>query len=298
MGNPSDAAPAATDNHPYPLLIKQLLLTPLAHAPEQEIVYRDQMRYSYPTLRERIGRLASALTRLGVGAGDTVAVMDWDSHRYLECYFAVPMMGAVLHDGERAPVARAGRLHARTTAEAERCCWSTPSSCRCSRTIAAQLDRASSASCCLDRRRRGAAGRPDFAGEYEAAARRRVARRSRSPTSTRTRARRCSTPPAPPACPRACTSAIASWCCTPWPRWRAVGRRPSSGRFAPRRRLHADHADVPRPRLGPARTWRRCWASSRSTRGATSPTMLVDADAASEGVDLLALRADASCTWC
>ena len=29
--------------------------------------------------------------------GDTVAVMDWDSHRYLECFFAVPMMGAVLH---------------------------------------------------------------------------------------------------------------------------------------------------------------------------------------------------------
>ena len=23
--------------------------------------------------------------------------MDWDSHRYLECFFAVPMMGAVLH---------------------------------------------------------------------------------------------------------------------------------------------------------------------------------------------------------
>ena len=29
-------------------------------------------------------------------AGQTVAVMDWDSHRYLECFFAVPMMGAVL----------------------------------------------------------------------------------------------------------------------------------------------------------------------------------------------------------
>jgi fatty-acyl-CoA synthase len=26
-----------------------------------------------------------------------VAVMDWDSHRYLECFFAVPMIGAVLH---------------------------------------------------------------------------------------------------------------------------------------------------------------------------------------------------------
>jgi len=23
-------------------------------------------------------------------------MMDWDSHRYLECFFAVPMMGAVL----------------------------------------------------------------------------------------------------------------------------------------------------------------------------------------------------------
>ena len=29
--------------------------------------------------------------------GDTVAILDWDSHRYLECFFAVPMIGAVLH---------------------------------------------------------------------------------------------------------------------------------------------------------------------------------------------------------
>ncbi len=77
----------------YPLLIKQLLLTPLANAPEQEIVYRDQSRYDYRTLRARIGRLGSAL---GVQPGQTVAVMDWDSHRYLECFFAIPMLGAVL----------------------------------------------------------------------------------------------------------------------------------------------------------------------------------------------------------
>src|SRR5690606_19074276 len=42
-------------------------------------------------------QLAHMLTSLGVGAGDTVAVLDWDSHRYLECFFAVPMLGAVLH---------------------------------------------------------------------------------------------------------------------------------------------------------------------------------------------------------
>jgi fatty-acyl-CoA synthase len=32
-----------------------------------------------------------------VTAGQTVAVMDWDTPRYLECFFAIPMMGAVLH---------------------------------------------------------------------------------------------------------------------------------------------------------------------------------------------------------
>jgi fatty-acyl-CoA synthase len=85
--------PSAYD---YPLLIKHLLHTPLATAPDQEIVYRDISRYTYRTLRQRIGRLAAGLAALGVKPGDTVAVMDWDSHRYLECYFAIPMMGAVL----------------------------------------------------------------------------------------------------------------------------------------------------------------------------------------------------------
>jgi fatty-acyl-CoA synthase len=81
----------------YPLLIKNLLAYPVVNNPDQEIVYRDQLRFDYRTLRERICRLANALTDLGVKAGDTVAVMDWDSHRYLECFFAVPMIGAVLH---------------------------------------------------------------------------------------------------------------------------------------------------------------------------------------------------------
>ncbi len=80
----------------YPLLIKQLLLTPLATAPDQEITYQGRVRYTYRELRERIGRLASVLSSLGVEAGHTVAMMDWDSHRYLESFFAVPMMGAVL----------------------------------------------------------------------------------------------------------------------------------------------------------------------------------------------------------
>ena len=94
---PEFIIPRTQSSYDYPLLIKNLLLCPVTDNPEQEIVYRGTFRYSYRELRLRVQRLANALTKLGVKRGDTVAVMDWDSHRYLECFFAVPMIGAVLH---------------------------------------------------------------------------------------------------------------------------------------------------------------------------------------------------------
>ncbi len=89
--------PRTPSAHDYQLLIKNLLFSPVVNNPEQEIVYRGTFRYTYRQLHQRVKRLASALTALGVKPGDTVAIMDWDSHRYLECFFAVPMIGAVLH---------------------------------------------------------------------------------------------------------------------------------------------------------------------------------------------------------
>ncbi|MDP3977256.1 MAG: fatty acid--CoA ligase [Pseudomonas sp.] len=89
--------PPAANAYQYPLLIKRLLLSGVRYEKTREIVYRDTLRYSYATFNERVARLANALTTAGVKAGDTVAVMDWDSHRYLECMFAIPMLGAVLH---------------------------------------------------------------------------------------------------------------------------------------------------------------------------------------------------------
>ncbi|MGY3901591.1 fatty acid--CoA ligase [Aeromonas lusitana] len=89
--------PPAQGAHAYPLLIKSLLLSGVRYHPEQEIVYADRLRYDYRTLNQRIHRLANLLTASGVGPGDTVALLDWDSHRSLECFFAVPMIGAVLH---------------------------------------------------------------------------------------------------------------------------------------------------------------------------------------------------------
>lgn len=80
----------------FPLLIKHLWITPLANAPDEEIVYRGERRQTYAQTWERVGRLASMLKALGARPGKTVAVLDWDSHRYLECFFAIPMMGCVL----------------------------------------------------------------------------------------------------------------------------------------------------------------------------------------------------------
>ncbi|WFE71507.1 fatty acid--CoA ligase [Halomonas sp. M1] len=86
--------PSATNS---PLLIGDLLESGVRMAGNNQIVYRDQCRHDYRRFRERVHQLAHTLTAKGVKAGDVVAVLDWDSHRYLECFFAIPMIGAVLH---------------------------------------------------------------------------------------------------------------------------------------------------------------------------------------------------------
>ena len=90
MPSPHDAAD-------FPLLIKTLLRTPQQIAPDAEIVSDGLLRYSYGDLETRLQRLGAGLAAQGVGVGSVVAVMDWDTHRYFEAFFAVPMLGAVLH---------------------------------------------------------------------------------------------------------------------------------------------------------------------------------------------------------
>lgn len=89
--------PRTASAHEPPMLIKSLLYQSARYEPQREIVYRDLFRMNYVTFNERVRRLANVLAEAGVQAGDTVAVMDWDSHRYLESFFAIPCIGAVLH---------------------------------------------------------------------------------------------------------------------------------------------------------------------------------------------------------
>jgi fatty-acyl-CoA synthase len=89
-------AEPAREAYQFPLTIRHLLDSALMTAGDQQIVYRDQSNYTYREFHGRIGRLASLLRDAGAEQGMTIAMMDWDSHRYLEAYFAIPMMGAVL----------------------------------------------------------------------------------------------------------------------------------------------------------------------------------------------------------
>ncbi|AXY49357.1 MULTISPECIES: long-chain-fatty-acid--CoA ligase [Rhodococcus] len=68
--------------------------------PEQEIVYRTADggwdRYTYADAYSRIMRSANALRSLGVGPADVVGILDWNSKRHFELYWAVPGLAAVM----------------------------------------------------------------------------------------------------------------------------------------------------------------------------------------------------------
>jgi len=65
--------------------------------PEKTAVIHGDRRFSYAQFAERCHRLASALSRRGIGEGDTVAVMAPNVPAMLETHFGVPMAGAVLN---------------------------------------------------------------------------------------------------------------------------------------------------------------------------------------------------------
>ncbi|RZF60587.1 long-chain-fatty-acid--CoA ligase [Sphingomonas populi] len=83
-------------NGDFPLLIRHLMPTANRSTVAGEIVDASGLRFTYPQFAERVARLAGALTACGVKQGETVAVLDWDTHRYLECFYAIPVMGCVL----------------------------------------------------------------------------------------------------------------------------------------------------------------------------------------------------------
>ena len=65
--------------------------------PERIAVVHGARRYAWSETYARCRRLASALVRRGIAAGDTVAVMAANTPEMYECHFGIPMLGAVLN---------------------------------------------------------------------------------------------------------------------------------------------------------------------------------------------------------
>ncbi|MEM7126763.1 MAG: acyl-CoA synthetase [Chloroflexota bacterium] len=65
--------------------------------PNHTSVVHGERRYSWAESYERCLRLGSALQKRGIGHGDTVSVMLFNTPEMFEAHFGIPMAGAVLH---------------------------------------------------------------------------------------------------------------------------------------------------------------------------------------------------------
>jgi len=54
-------------------------------------------RIGYADLYDRTCRLANALNRLGINAGDRIGTMAWNTWRHLECWYGLSGIGAICH---------------------------------------------------------------------------------------------------------------------------------------------------------------------------------------------------------
>lgn len=81
----------------FQLTIDKIFSASVRNNPKQVISYQGREHVTYEQFRERVYEIARGLVKLGVKKGDKVAVLDWDSLRYLEAYYAIPLAGGVLH---------------------------------------------------------------------------------------------------------------------------------------------------------------------------------------------------------
>jgi acyl-CoA synthetase (AMP-forming)/AMP-acid ligase II len=84
-----------------PLMVTSMLAHGATYFPDVEVVSRTIEgpihRYGYAEAERRSKRLAKALGRLGIEAGDRVGGTAWNHYRYFEAFFGVSGTGAVLH---------------------------------------------------------------------------------------------------------------------------------------------------------------------------------------------------------
>jgi fatty-acyl-CoA synthase len=79
-----------------PMLVADFLRRAVHLYPNRAAIIDRDRRFTYAQFQERVNRLANALAALGVQKGDRVALLAPNDHRFLECFYGVPAIGAVL----------------------------------------------------------------------------------------------------------------------------------------------------------------------------------------------------------
>ncbi len=84
-----------------PLLVSAMIDHAAECHGEREVVSREIdgsiRRYTYRDAQRRTKQLAQALTRLGLGAGERLGALCWNTRACFEMFYGAPGMGAVLH---------------------------------------------------------------------------------------------------------------------------------------------------------------------------------------------------------
>ena len=77
------------------MLTTEFLEIANAICPDRAAIVQDGLALSYGNLYERVRRLAAALAALGVGRGDTIALLQVNTPQCVETYFAAATLGAI-----------------------------------------------------------------------------------------------------------------------------------------------------------------------------------------------------------
>ncbi len=64
--------------------------------PEKTAVIDGSLRFSYADVQKRVNRVVHAVHGMGISPGGRVAVLDYNTYRYMELYFGMAASGAVL----------------------------------------------------------------------------------------------------------------------------------------------------------------------------------------------------------
>lgn len=83
-----------------PLVMSRLIERGATISPNSELVTataRGTRRQTYSKTRDRAHQLAGAMAAAGIGIGDRIGTLMWNTSQHVETYYAAACMGAVLH---------------------------------------------------------------------------------------------------------------------------------------------------------------------------------------------------------